>query len=232
MKVHSPRLLTIVLSALVMIAAPAIFAQAPTASCSDDPATNTTTCRIDAPLVTQRITEYDGAFHPESFTADGNCNFFGCNQHFGVSLPGIFLSRGDLVTVNADGCAQTGGSGATWKRYVNPQGANADRLYHCLLGVLNAIEPDGTVMPNPIRVQDVLLQPFWIPAAQPLRLGYEDDDYRDNGYWGHDDGDPEQCNLDGSHGFGGNAFVIVTIQHNPPPPPGGPPMPWDIVPAA
>ena len=229
MKVHSPRLLTIVLSALVMIAAPAIFAQAPTASCSDDPATNTTTCRIDAPLVTQRITEYDGAFHPESFTADGNCNFFGCNQHFGVSLPGIFLSRGDLVTVNADGCAQTGGSGATWKRYVNPQGANADRLYHGLLGVLNAIEPDGTVMPNPIRIQDVLLQPFWIPAAQPLRLGYEDDDYRDNGYWGHDDGDPEQCNLDGSHGFGGNAFVIVTIQHNAPPPPGGPPMPWDIV---
>jgi hypothetical protein len=175
------------------------------------------------------MTEYDGAFHPEIFEAFGQCNIFGCNQRFGINLPGISLRRGDLVTVDADGCVQTGGSGSTWKRYVDPQGDNADRLYHGLLGVLNAIEPDGTTMPNPIRIQNVRLQPFWIPVAQPLRLGYEDDNYGDNGYWGHDDGNPEQCNLNGAHGFGGNAFLTVTIQHNAPPPPNAPPMPWDIV---
>jgi len=208
------------------------LAQDPTSICTDDPASNTTTCRIDNPIVTQRMTEYDGAFHPEIFEAFGNCNFFECNRRFGVNLPGISLRRGDLVTVDANGCVQTGGSGSTWKRYVNPQGDNADHLYHGLLGVLNAIKPDGTTMPNPVRIEDVRLQPwqpFWIPVAQPLRLGYEDDNYDDNGYWGHDDGNPEQCNLDGSHGFGGNAFVTVTIQHNAPPPPNAPPMPWDIV---
>lgn len=217
------------LSGLLLGMASRALAQDPTSICTDDPATNTTTCRIDNPIVTQRMTEYDGAFHPEIFEAFGNCNIFGCNRRFGVNLPGISLRRGDLVTVDADGCAQTGGSGSTWKRYVNPQGNNADRLYHGLLGVLNAIEPDGTTMPNPIRIQDVRLQPFWIPVAQPLRLGYEDDNYDDNGYWGHDDGNPEQCNLDGSHGFGGDAFVTVTIQHNAPPPPNASPMPWDIV---
>lgn len=42
----------------------------------------------------------------------------------------IPLKRGDLVTVDACGCVQTGGTGNTWKLYVAPRGDNSDRLYH------------------------------------------------------------------------------------------------------
>ena len=221
-------LLGMFVGSLLAGAAPGAWAQDPVSNCTNDPATNTTTCRIDNPLVTQRMTEYDGAFHPELFEAFGHCSLFGCNQRFGVSLPGIFLAAGDLITLDADGCVQTGGSGDTWKRYLNPQGDNADRLYHGLLGVRNVIKQDGTMLIADTRIQDIRLQPLWVPAVQVLRLGYEDDNYDDNGYWGHDNGDPEQCNLDGSHGFGGNAFVILTIQHNQPRPSNAPPQPWDI----
>src|SRR4051794_23874598 len=63
--------------------------------------------RIDEPIVNQRLTEYrDITFQP-----------------------------GDVVTVNAGGCVQTGGHGKTWKRYVNPSGDNADRLYHGLIWI-------------------------------------------------------------------------------------------------
>jgi hypothetical protein len=40
-----------------------------------------------------------------------------------------------------------------------------------------------------------------------VRLGYEDDDYSDNGYWGHDDGNNDQCKNSV------NAFVTVTVVH-------------------
>lgn len=216
----------IIVSSLLFGFAFCAWAQGPSASCMDDTVANTTTCRIDAPIVTQRITEYDGAFHPEIFLASSNDND---ENAYGVQLPGIFLKKGDLVKVDANGCVQTGGSGDTWKRYLDPQGDNADRLYHGTLGFINALEPDGTTMPNPIRIQDIRLVSVWIPADQPLRLGYEDDDYSNNGYWGHDNGEPEQCNLDNSHGYGGNAFVTLTIHHYTPPPPPVSPLCWDVV---
>ncbi len=63
-----------------------------------------------------------------------------------------------------------------------------------------------------MRIQGVVGRPMSIPRnANPaqlfLRLGYEDDNYSDNGYWGRsgDDGTGNQCK-----GLG-NAFVIVTV---------------------
>lgn len=101
----------------------------------------------------------------------------------------IKLRPGDTVVASAEGCAQTGGAGKTWKRYVDPQGPNSDRLYHGL------IKMPG--MPGLTRIQDFLQNAgsYKVPddASGPLILGYEDDDYGDNGYWGHDDGTGDQC---------------------------------------
>ena len=47
-----------------------------------------------------------------------------------TSYPQIKFLPGDSVSVDAGGCVQTGGHGRTWKRYVDPSGANSDRLYH------------------------------------------------------------------------------------------------------
>jgi hypothetical protein len=137
--------------------------------------------RIDEPEVTERITEY----------------------------PQIRFKPGDKVAISAGGCVQTGGHGKTWKRYFNPQGPNSNRLYHGLIwipGVIGAA--NFRTQPDPLRIMDVN-QSFTVPSGKNidtyLRLGYEDDDYSDNGYWGHDDGTGDQCK-----GVG-NAFVTVTI---------------------
>lgn len=102
------------------------------------------------------------------------------------AYPEIALHPNDLVTVTAGGGVQTGGSGDTWKRYVDPRGPNADFFYHGRIAIPG-------VHPQPVRLLDAIGAPLWIPpyaTAGPLvlRLGYEDDDYSDNGYWGHDNG--------------------------------------------
>ncbi len=140
-----------------------------------------TTCRIDEPKVNRRLTAY----------------------------PEITFRPGDRVTVTAGGCVQTGGSGATWKRYVNPSGPNSDRLYHGL------IELPG-VHSDLVRIAGVLSTPMSIPSTVDphnaiLKIGYEDDDYGDNGYWGHDDGTENQCRGQG------NAFIELKIEHGAPP---------------
>lgn len=157
--------------------APATADAAQTVNCSTSG--QTTTCRIDQPVVTQRLT----------------------------TVPQVTVAAGDLVTVQAGGCVQTGGSGNTWKRYVNPSGPNADRLYHGLIQIPGA-ESDL------VRVQGVVGHPVSVPSTitgnNALRIGYEDDDYGDNGYYSHDDGTQDQCkNV-------GNAFLILTIQHHAP----------------
>jgi hypothetical protein len=144
---------------------------------------NRVTCRIDEPTVTRRLSTY----------------------------PQVTFKPGDRVTVTAGGCVQTGGSGRTWKRYVNPSGPNSDRLYHGLIQ-LPGVHSDL------VRIAGVVDRPVGIPmTVNPgnaiLRLGYEDDNYSDNGYWGHDDGTENQC-----RGVG-NAFVVLTIEHGAPPPP-------------
>ncbi len=107
------------------------------------------------------------------------------------SFPQIVLHGGDQVYFTAHGCAQTGGHGKTWKRYLNPSGDESDKYYHGLIsipGVTNGLEQMSKynakylVMPRSV-------------GAVPLVLGYSDENggYGDNGYWGHDDGDGDQC---------------------------------------
>ena len=164
----------------------------------------TETWRIDEPNVKQHITGY----------------------------PQIRFQPGDHVTINAGGCVQTGGSGNTWKRYVNPSGPNADRLYHGLIwipGVIGGRAATG-VPPDPKRIvayvgpNQAITIPSGVDTAQMfLRLGYEDDGYGDNGYYSHDDGTQNQCKSVG------NAYVSLTIVHGriTEPPPG--PAPFDLV---
>ncbi len=130
-----------------------------------------------------------------------------------VNMPGFSYSQltmktGDKYRVSACGCVQTGGVGKTWKLYVNPSGPNSNRLYHGLVSVdlpvsgvvLRQLKlPDGALL-NVVRVQDLMnvegSNPnFWLEAraTESFTLGYEDDHYSDNGYWGHDDGTENQC---------------------------------------
>jgi hypothetical protein len=159
------------------------------------PNPTTTVVRIDEPVVNQRLTEYRD----------------------------ITFQAGDVVTVDAGGCVQTGGHGNTWKRYVNPSGPNADRLYHGLIWIPG-------VMGDLARIQGWIGRPLTIPAgvapAQAfLRLGYEDDGYGDNGYYSHDDGTSDQCKGSG----GGSAWITITIVHHATPPPPSKPLPFDVV---
>ena len=127
-----------------------------------------------------------------------------------TDYPQITFVPGDTVSIDAGGCVQTGGSGLTWKLYVNPGGPNSDHLYHGLIsipGVTNGL----------VRIQDFGLNtvhqipnplPAGVsPASLFLQLGYEDDGYSDNGYYSHDNGTGNQCKNSV------DAFVIVSIGH-------------------
>jgi hypothetical protein len=138
----------------------------------------------------------------------------------------IKFETGDVITVEAGGCDQTGGLGKTWKRYVDPQGPNADRLYHGLIRIpgvtdkmkTNSTGPKGLVRlldmgmknlsPGQFRGQFVVGDLSKVAEKDRyLRLGFEDDNYGDNGYWGRDDGTGDQCqNL-------GTSYVVITISH-------------------
>jgi hypothetical protein len=128
----------------------------------------------------------------------------------------VVFAPGDKVFVNGDGCVQTGGSGDTWKRYVNPGGGGADHLYHGLVRVPTG-RLAGTDVGNVLtRIEHVVGRPITvtgegIPESQlVLHLGYEDDDFSGNGYDGHDDGTEDQCKGDNGND-GGPAHVTVTI---------------------
>jgi hypothetical protein len=118
----------------------------------------------------------------------------------------IVLHEGDQVAFEAGGCVQTGGWGRTTKRYVDPSGPNSDRLYHGLVKLPG--------MPGFVRVGEFIanIKIFPIPPGSngSLELGYEDDNYGDNGYWGMDDpGTQDQCVGQG------NAWVRITIIRHP-----------------
>jgi hypothetical protein len=134
-------------------------------SCTENVSTNRKTCRITEPTVTR----------PETF------------------YPGILFRPGDRVLVSARGCVQTGGSGATWKHYVYPSGPNAGSLYHGRIRI-----PGATPGSQTVRFKDVNGLLLTVPAnvglgAAFLTLGYEDDNYSDNGYYDHDNGTENQC---------------------------------------
>jgi hypothetical protein len=138
----------------------------------------------------------------------------------------IKYEEGDVITLEAGGCDQTGGHGKTWKRYVDPQGPNADRLYHGLIempGVTDKFKASPTGKKGLVRILDIGLKNLSpgqfkgelvvgdlskVPEKDRyLRLGFEDDDYSDNGYMDRnsDDGTDDQCkNL-------GTSYVVLNI---------------------
>ncbi len=129
-----------------------------------------------------------------------------------TNYPQIKFLPGDSVSITAGGCVQTGGSGRTWKLYVNPSGPNADRLYHGKIWI-PGIDSSLTRIQNFSAFNQAREIPSPLPGGlQPgdlyLRLGYEDDGYGDNGYYSHDDGTNDQCKNSV------NAFVIISIGHD------------------
>lgn len=124
---------------------------------------------------------------------------------------------GDQVTVTAGGCVQTGGFRKTWKRYVNPSGKNSDRFYHGLINL-----PGVTAQGKLERIVNYVDKTFTVQGG-PLVLGYEDDDYSDNGYNDHDDGTEDQCKHVGA------AWVKLHIKPAAAPPPPTEVKPLDVV---
>ena len=124
-------------------------------------------------------------------------------------FPSMLFQPGDTITFVAGGCVQTGGSGQTWKSYVNPSGAQADHLYSGtvqITGIIPSVERIAGVIQNspwPVgsgNTPQNLAQAF-------LHLGYQDQngDYGDNGYYSHDNGNNNQClNV-------GPAWVEITV---------------------
>lgn len=114
----------------------------------------------------------------------------------------IRFQPGDRVTVQGSGCVQTGGIGPTWKRYVDPFAPDALLLYHGLVGMpyLDRTFRDSAIVPRLVRIQRLIGRTYVVPAykgdsSEPyyLRLGYEDTNYDDNGYYRHDNGTGDQC---------------------------------------
>ena len=121
-------------------------------------------------------------------------------------FPQIVFQPSDGVIVSSGGCVQTGGSGLTWKRYLDPAGPSSDQLYHGLIQIPG-------IHSAPVRTAGVVATAFTIPGTLDpmqnfLRLGYEDDNYGDNGYSSHDDGTGDQCKGVGP------AYVVIDIWHN------------------
>lgn len=143
----------------------------------------------------------------------------------------IRFQAGDKVRVTGGGCVQTGGSGKTWKRYVDPLGPNSDRLYHGMvlipgaIGELPANDLDRFARILIIKGHDFDVKGITEPRKQHLWLGYEDDEYGDNGYYAQDEGTQGQCRI--GNGWVEHAFVVVTITHGAAPPPGNL-APFDI----
>jgi len=156
--------------------------------------------RIDKPAVIRRDTVYDK----------------------------IVFQPGDEITFSANGCVQTGGFGATWKRYVRPQGSGSGDKYFGTVSVpgvfaeiaFRDLFPEGSMTSSPIIIPTTTF-----PAV--LHLGYTDDDYLDNGYNDHDDGTGGQCSF--AHGNdGGPAHVEIAIRPGTAPPPTD--LDWDLIP--
>src|SRR5215468_5220545 len=121
--------------------------------------------------------------------------------------PAITFQKFDEIVVTGGGCVQTGGSGRTWKRYIDPSGDNSDRLYHGRIWIPGATAGFvrlSSVAKYPLGNKDASSDPVHLfvnhfpphsdlVAPYHLRLGYEDDDYHDNGYDRHEDGTANQC---------------------------------------
>ena len=153
------------------------------ATCQDNPGHTVTTCRIDQPVVTQRAFQYRS----------------------------IRFRPGDVVSIEAGGCVATSSAPDSWRRFVDPTGRDANRLFHGLIRIPG--HPSGGGL---VRIQTLVGRPLTIPTPLPpgnsfLSVGYEDSDYRDNGYANHNNGPGDQCRLERD---GGPAWVSLTIKHS------------------
>jgi hypothetical protein len=174
--------------------------------CGDRTATGRIDCRINQPTVTAHETPY----------------------------PAVVFAPGDVVEVTADGCVQTGGAGDTWKRYVNPSGSNSASLYHGLIRIPTATKDSALVRINSVVARHLTVTGQGVvPSQLVLSLGYEDDDYSDNGYSSHDNGTEDQCKPDPTHGKdGGPAHVTITIYRGVSPGTPGSRFDFDVVSSA
>ena len=86
-------------------------------------------------------------------------------QHI-TNYTGVGFEPGDRVTISAGGCVQTGGAGKTWKRYVDPQGPNSDRLYYGVVWIPGITGgPPNRNAPQPTkRLQEVINRTFVLPT--------------------------------------------------------------------
>jgi hypothetical protein len=89
-----------------------------------------------------------------------------------TDYPAITLNPGDVVTLNASGCVQSGGFGSTRKRYVNPDDGSGhlDSQYY---GTVQIVGVTGDN--NPELILHWIGPSFIIPQAGHLALGYVDD---------------------------------------------------------
>lgn len=134
----------------------------------------------------------------------------------------IRFQKNDEIYITAGGCVQTGGHGATWKRYVNPSGDGNAYYYFAKIQI-------PSVTYGLVRMEQYLNRKLFFTLnpdnSSYLILGYADDNYSDNGYSGHDDGTENQCK-----GVG-NAWVNIVITHHTTqaPPPGNDFRDFDVV---
>jgi hypothetical protein len=196
---------------LLFILRPAFAEDFPIAYCGYSP---TDSLFRTGKLVIQRSIVHGGANYPGS--RDGYQIILPDVAHPVREYPEVKLGSGDTFIVKACGCVQTGGNGKTWKRYVDPSGPNSDRLYHGLIGIYydHQTPPVGGWTIKGMRTIQSYIDGqgpgTMIPKGHTatLLLGYQDDDYSDNGYWGHDDGTDDQC-----RGVGGAAVEVIVTHH-------------------
>jgi hypothetical protein len=108
-----------------------------------------------------------------------------------TDYPAITFDPGDVVTLWASGCVQTGGIGSTWFRYVDPDDGdgNLNSQYYGTV-LIRGVTGDG----KPQTIKHWIGPSIIIPVAGHLALGYVDDGgIGDNGYWNPDPGPNNQC---------------------------------------
>ncbi len=169
------------------------------------------------------------AIHPAVGRA--NCPSLGANQQC-YDEPAVGQSRtntgytfpaGSHVKIEANGCEQTGGSGDTWKRYVNPDPwtTNPSEFYG-LAGIYSSVG-GATTLPT-TRINSIQGAFYRVTTQSYLQVGFQDDDYSDNGYNDHDDGNgqcswtttgnPVPGTFYGAYGYGGPAYILLTVNPN------------------
>ncbi len=130
----------------------------------------------------------------------------------------ILLEAGDRVTISeAGGCAQTGGVGKTWKRYVNPEGSESDQIYVGGISIPGAPDPllggailDDkrllSVLGHTVIVPDITGLPckgVTVPTNVTLTYKDENGEFGNNGYYSKDSGNGCDSLPD--------AYVVLTI---------------------